>query len=127
MYFIFLTMFFKVASVLGPSVLLKSSLKVSVMVVSYSFIRKIQLGTRYHKCLLTAFTYFFRKLSLIKMKTNYSNKITRVSIPFLPYEQHALSSSSRLLSPRQSVVSSHKEGISPEISLLVSPLSVNCA
>ena len=59
MYLIFLTMFFKVASVLGPSVLLKSSLIVSVMMVSYSFIIKIQLGTRYNKCLLTAFLYFF--------------------------------------------------------------------
>ena len=90
MYFIFLTIFFKVGSVSGPSVLLKPSLIVSVMVVSYSFIRKIQLGTRYHKCLLEASTYVFRKLSLIKMKTNYFNKKTRVSIPFLPYEQHAL-------------------------------------
>ena len=41
MYVIFLTIFFKVGSVLGPAVLLKLSLIVSVMVVSYSFIRKI--------------------------------------------------------------------------------------
>ena len=58
MYFIFLTMFCKVALVLGPSVQVKSALIVSVMVVSYSFIRKIQLGTRSNKYLLTVFTYF---------------------------------------------------------------------